>query len=348
MALHNVSVLDLLHERCRRDLRDKNMLRPMANRNDIIWQQMTIENFAALIDTGELYCRAYGEYADYDETKFLELIQPLIKGKTDQIICERFENAYKEFERKIFISCWYNSKDLSDVVFKVYTKGGTGVAIGTRVDALAKQLSNAKTARVSDSITPSNDSIYSDRDIQNIVCANVQYVPQNSLKNEQLYEPAQTYAPVFLKGYQFQMDNEFRVCIKMKEPVVYLCNNDLEMKRRNLEEAANQLHQAALVDMGLAGKERIAAIKSKFSEADEKAFSSGSSYSHCKLPVNIKELIQYVAVKDDGYYHELGEERIAQIFSNMFHLSIKRVREETANGFMIFEVDWTEGVGMIC
>lgn len=338
MEVKSISVLELLHEKCRQDLRDKNMLRPAANQSDIVWQQMTLDHFQRLIATQELYCRAYGEYTNYDESKFQEFIQPHMNGKADHKLCEQLEQMYNEFERKLFVSCWYNSRDLSDVVFKVYAKGGSGIAVGTSVQELEKELSGKKEAHVWDGISDYSDGI------QNIVCANIQYVPQNSLANEELFEPAQVYAPVFLKGYQFQMDSEFRVCIELRKPVNYIYNSDEKKKKRKQKTARAA---ECLICQGHRDRQTAEEMADVFNHADMMAFPNQEQriqYSHCKIPVDIDRLIRYIAVKNDGYFLELEEQGTIKLFRNMFNLQMRRIQKDAANGFMIFEVMHKGGV----
>lgn len=65
MDVRCLSASELLHDRCRRYLRYANTLRPRANGDDTIWQQMTFENFSRFLKNKSLYFRAYGEYTDY-------------------------------------------------------------------------------------------------------------------------------------------------------------------------------------------------------------------------------------------------------------------------------------------
>lgn len=339
MSVCYLSISELLHERCRRALRAKNILRPAANGDDVVWQQMSLENFARLMYSGNLYCRAYGEYADYDEVKLGKLVQPHMKNGKFPEISGQLEAAYNAFEKKLFISCWYNSKDLSDVVFKVYAKGGSGIAIGTRVDVLTKQLSTISRASVFDGENIDGK----DNEISQILCANTQYVFQNDLMNTELFEPAQVYAPIFLKGYHFQMDNEFRVCVEMKEPVEYLTNSAEEVKKqgRRMKNAADSISREVPPVAGMTIGEKVEQVRELFEKADGAFKPDGDVKppAHCFLPVNLDEMLLYIALKDDGYFHELGEAGIIKWLNTVFDITARRVRKQTANGFMIFEVE---------
>lgn len=113
---------------------------------------------------------------------------PDLNDASKEKLKHKLEAAYDKIERNMFISCWYNSRYLSDIIFKMFAKGDNGVAIGTTVRDLMNCLE--KIGRTKSHIC-------------NIISSNVQYVPHNFLHSGSLFEPAQVYAPVFLKGFNF-------------------------------------------------------------------------------------------------------------------------------------------------
>ena len=203
MASPNIiSVASLLNAKYRKKLDNQGLLRPMANETDVIWQQMTLKNFSCLIDTKQLHLKAHSEYSDYDEVKLYEHVKPLIKenGNPGVEAENKLISKYNDLERHMFISCWFNSRYLSDIVFNAYAKSPSGIAIGTTVKNLMDQLH------------------IQEGKIQNIVSGNVQYIPRRDLLKGSLFEPSQIYAPIFLKGMQFRLDHEFRVCVFCEQP----------------------------------------------------------------------------------------------------------------------------------
>lgn len=217
--MNTISVTSLLNESYRRELKAEGLIRPDANDDDVIWQQMTLNNFRSLIGSNKLYFKAHSEYTEYDEIKLREFAEPKIESqlkKHDNAVRELLKNdllkIYDKIERHMFISCWYNSRYLSDVIFREYAKGDGGIAIGTTVGKL---------------ITCINNAYSQDSEIQNIFSGNVQYFSKSRLYDKSLgkslFEPAQVYAPIFLKGMQFRLDHEFRVCIQWGKLEEHVC-----------------------------------------------------------------------------------------------------------------------------
>lgn len=327
MDVHCLSASSLLHDKYRRILRDKGMLRPSANNGDILWQQMTLENFIKLLTVRSLYFKAYGEYTFYDEMRLNDFIKPHIEHWGKELDTNCLRNRYDIFERKLFISCWFNYPNLTDVSFRAYAKSSFGVAIGTTVRTLKAQISQA----VDDYNRDHSNKI------QKILCANIQYVPQNLLRTEELFEPAQVYAPIFTKGGQFCMDHEFRVCLEMKEPdtLAYNSTQNQGIQDKWLSQAMKQIKDAD-----------DNPIKA-FSAAEEYLRKNNQTLVHlfdptnCLLPVDIDKLIQYVAIKDDGVFHKFGAVGISDIFKEKLHISI--LPKQDKNGFIVFKYNVDQG-----
>lgn len=329
----HISAAELLHEDCRRELRNRELLRSAANGQDCVWQQMTLANFSDLLQRKSLYLKAYGEYADYDEMKLSDFVDVHTRGIPDRAmrerIAERLRREYDAFEKKLFISCWYNSRELSDVVFKVYAKGGSGVAIGTDVASLERQL---------------EQTLAVDARIHHIVCANIQYVRQMRLRTGELFEPAQVYAPVFTKGLQFTMDHEFRVCVELEQPQELVLNSAQTVERRRGEAAcaAERIRQAG-GDCKIAS-ENFLEIIDRQEEAlreEEEERLRRCAPRHIYLPVDLPELLRYIAVKDDSWLHSLGTEGIQDLFERRFRLKLEPKPADSASGFLIFGIkEW--------
>ncbi len=322
-----VSAATLLHENWRRKLQDLGYLRPMANDDDRVWQQMTFEHFVDLVRKEQLYVKAYGEYSDYDEMKLREFVVPHLEQdfREDSNIKEELQSAYDNFEKRIFISCWYSSPDLSDVVFKIYAKGNSGIAIGTRVGILREQMYQAQ--------RDYNNVAGGEKKIRNIVCANVQYVPQKYMEREELFEPAQVYAPIFMKGLQFKMDNEFRVCLEKNAPeeLRYNSPDNLVKTNKKLSEYAEQIEK---VD-GKGLTEKIKEIEKDYEEYDRKL---REKYCEDFLPICPPSLIKFIAIKDDSWFQKLGEDNIRSLFEKWFDIKMELNKSYRTSGFLVFDV----------
>lgn len=327
-----ISTATLLHESVRRKLQD--YLRPMANDDDTVWQQMTFERFTWLIYKKQLYMKAYGEYSDYDEMKLRDFSKQHLK---DEVFKEgikeaadaKLREAYNEFEKKLFISCWYSSPDLSDVVFKIYARGNSGIAIGTNVGTLREQLCEAQEQY---NLEPEKNN-----KICNIVCANVQYVPQKNMWDEELFEPAQVYAPVFLKGLQFKMDNEFRVCVEKEFPED-LEYNSKENQDKTKEWLLVKAEQLKIIRTGTRVADLMKEIETEYEKFDQK-LCHDTPPSKILIPVCPSSLIEYIAIKNDSWFQKLGVSGIKDFFEFWFNIKMTQDPKYQDSGFLVFKVD---------
>lgn len=325
-----ISAAILLHESMRRKLQD--YLRPMANDDDLVWQQMTFEHFTRLIHDRQLYMKAYGEYSDYDEMKLRDfskqhLKDTVLKDGIKEAADAKLREAYNEFEKKLFISCWYSSPDLSDVIFKIYARGNNGIAIGTKVGTLRKQLCEGQ----------EKYNLDTENKIRNIVCANVQYVPQKNMRDKELFEPAQVYAPIFLKGLQFKMDNEFRVCVEKEFPkeLEYNSKENQDKTKEWLFEKAEQLKNICI---GTSAVNLIKKIETEYEKFDQN-LSHETPPSNILIPVCLSSLIEYIAIKNDSWFQTLGVSGIKDCFESWFKIKMTQDSNYRDSGFLVFKVD---------
>ena len=99
-----------------------------------IWQQMPVNYFFNLLSKKKLYFKQFSVYDSRDERqlKFYE---------NNYSPDDQYEQKMiDDFAKIAYISCWYQSDNLTDIVFKEYAKGSVGVAIGTTVELLLKTL----------------------------------------------------------------------------------------------------------------------------------------------------------------------------------------------------------------
>lgn len=322
MSVNMISPSMLLYEDIRNSIFNQNLMRTLAKKDDIIWQQMTWENFETLIKEKSLYFRAYSEYDDYDETKLSGFVENHMSKYDESIDInkELFKEILTNIERKMLVSCWYNSRDLSDVVFKQYTNIGCGVAIGTHVENLIAYLKEL-----------SNTNEYQDYEFY---AGNIQYIPQEYLDKEALFEETQIIAPVYLKGLQFKMDNEFRVCAYSKHSFAPIYNSDAQkaLRRENAEKCKrNLLEKMEKPDFHL---KKIEEMEQELKKENEKV-NLVKRAEHFKIP-DINKLIEYIAIKNDGICAELSDE---EIMNKLFkkHLKIQLSQTNmTSSGFRIY------------
>lgn len=316
--MSNISTASLLNGEIRKKLDADGLLRLAANETDVIWQQMTLENFNLLLTNEQLYFKAYGEFSDYDEMKLHEFTRYQPDDMKAQLA-----SIYDEIERHMFISCWYNSRYLSDVIFKAYAKGDSGIAIGTTVGELIDQL---------------NRNIVFD-EISNIVSGNVQYVPQPFLQNEDtpLFDPSQVYAPVFTKGLQFQPDHEFRVCCFRRKSAKLKFNSKQNIRTRNhiLMTVSKKVRSWRKLRPELPDKLKFLASAERYrNQHTANQLSQGGTATYLK--VSPEHLIRYIAMKEDSIFKYLENTEIEKFFKDTFDVSM--MSSDCSDGFRRFEV----------
>lgn len=340
--VHRISAASLLFENYRCDLRNNGLLRKAANSDDIIWQQMSLAHFAKLVFDKSLYLKAYNEYTNYDETKHTQFVKSHIYSSNNENkskLEDSLKKAYSKYAERFFISCWYNSKELSDVVFKVYTKGKNGIAIGTNIEALEAQI---------EASLKKEDSFYNDDNnipIKNIVSGNIQYVYQEDLFNEkkQLFEPAQVYAPVFLKGNHFKMDNEFRICVETENQIKLSYNSKEQQEKRDNMLTINKDILLYLNNNLVKNDKNKRDFITSFIEQLAEVPNENIQPTHINIKVDPSKCIKYIAIKDDGVFNKLEINNIINIFENCFGIGMKVDETYKAGGFHIFKIlSWRE------
>lgn len=310
--VHKIVPSRLLFENISEELAHKNMLRKMFRQDDIIWQQMKWEHFEGLITSNSLYFKAYGEYGDYDEKKLKDYCH------SDLIDKAKLNDMLSEIEKHLFISCWYNSKDLSDVVFSQYADKGSGIAIGISVDKLIESLKRIQNIE--------NYKFY---------VGNIQYLPQRYLDKEILFEDAQYIVPVFLKGMQSKMDNEFRICTYTEEHKQHY-NSD---KRRDEIDLVTSEYTKLLSNLMESEKFDINSIGIIAKNLKE-YFSKDSDVYSINIPIqNLNELIDYIAIKSDSVFAHVDKQKIKTFFEKKFKLYLKETEEISSSGFEVFSVE---------
>lgn len=229
-----INVPTLLDESCQKDLRNNGTLQKMVQSDDLIWQQMELGHFISLIDNKQLYFTRFDTFADDDEltsSKYTSiLLEPysnLSKDSNGLENCKKkFQQLLEKNEKQLYISCWYNNRNLSDIAFKQYAekvgnkknesdsddksaikKNKIGIAIGTSVRNLCSVLNDSFKKEVSSSYTFS---------VEKCLVGNVQYMNIGELTSKRVFEESQIFAPAYLKGMQYFMDHEMRVCLKVK------------------------------------------------------------------------------------------------------------------------------------
>lgn len=316
--MSNISTAALLNGEIRKKLDADGLLWPAANETDVIWQQMTLENFNCLLTNEQLYFKAYGEFSDYDEMKLHEFVRCQSGELKDRLV-----SMYDELEKHMFISCWYNSRYLSDVIFKTYAKSDSGIAIGTTVKELEDQLNKNNLSG----------------EIDNIVSGNVQYISQRLLQSEDspLFDPSQVYAPIFIKGLQFEPDHEFRVCCFRSEPeeLIFNSRENVEMRNQFLTTVGKQVRSWSKSSPDFSYKLKFLAIAESMRDQDtENQLLQGSAATYLK--VSPENLIHYIAIKDDSIFRDLDADGVKDFFQDTFDISMEL--SGRSDGFRRFEV----------
>lgn len=300
----------LLHNKIRDEIYNGNLLRPLVKPTDFIWQQMSWGNFSKLLDSGKLYFKAYSEYDEYDEMRFSQFVRRDIRSE--------IEEQLTQIEHKMFVSCWYNSPDLSDVVFKQYTGTGCGIAIGLHVGKMLEAI----------------EKIFSGT-TEKFYVGNTQYLRQDQLENTELFDVTQVIVPVFLKGLQFRMDNEFRICAYTQEKaeLAYNSNKNIGMRLSNTGAAQTELDACLMcsefklekieyMDTQLREKNKIMTI----GEAAATSFEFGS----------LTDLIERVAIMNKGIFNKYEEDKIKNFLQKKMNVTLKPGK---MSGFYVFEVN---------
>lgn len=345
-SIHRIVPSMMLYENIRDDLDKNDMLRPAAKDSDIIWQQMTWGNFGEFLESTSLYMKAYSEYNAYDEKKICDYIDncylKIDQQENSSKVNEELKSKEKEIKEKLiehdkqmYISCWYSSKDLSDVVFNQYT-GNSGIAVGTTVKKLTECIEE----------TLEKNKNY------NCFAGNIQYISSN-MRKESLFEPTQVIAPIFLKGIQFKADNEFRICLqtdKCEEPKF---NGEDANKEREGVHHKHFTHIEKSINEDDIFK-KIEDADYEIKKCEEKLKTNHISLN-ISLKIDLSDLITYIAVKDDGIFSRLTNPdlEVKDVLKSILNKKLEKlelkvkepseIAKQHESGFIVFEVVSKEG-----
>lgn len=161
--------------------------------NSIIWQQMPLKHFNSLLTNKQLCFKQLSQYTEADERKLKYYKECYLTEdiKKNEIILKLIEN----FEKIIYVSCWFQQKTLANLAFREYASE-EGIAIGLTIHTLLDALQNSK-------------DILSDEEIYGGKVIYLDGTHKNVVTNQEVI------APLFLKSTGNEADHEFRViCIK--------------------------------------------------------------------------------------------------------------------------------------
>ncbi len=291
----------MLYENIKDKLNNDGILRPIARDSDEIWQQMKLENFDRLINNKSLYMKAHAEYSDYEERKiqnYIETCYTTTDEKKNSLLDE-----LEKLEKQIYISCWYSSSDLSDVVFKQYSDDG--IAIGTDVETLINCIDS--------SIQGASDP---DAKKYNCFAGNVQYIYHKEFTEDNIFENTQIICPIFLKGMQFKADNEFRLCI-LKNSTDTQDDTDLlnyykiNYYKKNIFD--NIKH---IITHNIQNTENISSVLIRADDVVKKISSKSNVKFLALKDIDFQKLIKRVAFKNDGIYSILDDNALKQFVNS--------------------------------
>ena len=163
-----------------------------------VWQQMSINYFHNLLMRKTLYFKRFSDFNRRDE-------RPVEFYKKAFFAEKEISDTYKkklisQFSDMVYISCWYQSENLTDIVFKEYAKGSVGVAIGTDVETLLSQLSGYKGG--ADGKNRAQDELF---------YGDTLYLSDKFGSKLTLEHAADLITPIFLKSENHNDDREFRL-----------------------------------------------------------------------------------------------------------------------------------------
>jgi len=128
MEVEIIDVPVLLDESIQVELRANGSLREMVKPHDLIWQHMSFEHFKSLLKVG-MYFKCMSSFSREDERKISEYAgvhakryESYCKDNNTNDLQNKLEEKLTHYDDQMFISCWYNSKNLSNVLFGIYAK----------------------------------------------------------------------------------------------------------------------------------------------------------------------------------------------------------------------------------
>lgn len=313
----------MLYEDIRDKLDNDNILRPIAKNSDEIWQQMRWENFDKMLANKSLYMKAHSEYSDYDERKIQDYIKTCYK--TENVNDNDLQKMLTEYENQMYISCWYSSSNLSDVVFKQYADNG--IAIGTDVGTFIECVNS--TIQQSDS--DAKDYKY--------FAGNVQYIYHKELTKDNIFENTQIICPIFLKGMQFKADNEFRLCVfKDNADSTNEYNKNINSYNKDIYDSVGKLTTYNIKNADTCNLSNILSttynmLENIYTKPNTKALHLNS--------IDLKKLIKRVALKDYSIYSVLENSIIIELINKKVNEIGLKARDniKRTDGFIILELE---------
>lgn len=107
----------------------------------IIWQQMTLEYFSRFLHNKALYFKQLPQYSEDEERKLDFYKDSFISDDDYENIKNIKAKRYTDFEKIVYVSCWYNDEYIGILANKEYA-GDLGVAIGISVNKILNIISN--------------------------------------------------------------------------------------------------------------------------------------------------------------------------------------------------------------
>ncbi len=163
-----------------------------------VWQQMSINYFYNLLKEETLYFKRFSEFNGRDERRIDFYKKAFFKQKEPEDSIKR--KMISGFSDMVYISCWYQSENLTDIVFKEYAKGSVGVAIGTDVETLLGELTG-----------DIDDTDGKSRAQDELFYGDALYLSDKYGSELTLEHASDLITPIFLKSENHNDDREFRL-----------------------------------------------------------------------------------------------------------------------------------------
>ena len=180
-----------------------------SNEEQFVWQQMSCENFCKFLENKGLYFKQLFRFNKGDERGLDFYKESYVKSYMDSFKSKNMEKLYKDFEKTVYISCWFDLPWLTKIVFEKYAGEEAGIAIGVNKKKLLSTIDN---------FAEENGSIKS---YEKIFYGNTGYIED---EYKDVVDSDEAIAPLFLKSKYHSSDNEFRL-VYIKDSL-WISNND--------------------------------------------------------------------------------------------------------------------------
>ncbi len=183
-----------------------------ASSNAKIWRYMDFSKLINLLDKKKLFFPRADNLGDPFEGSFPRINVQKRKGAfttRDGPGLVTLGDFYKKFIKCTAINCWHINDDESDAMWKLYIKGGEGIAIQSTVGKLKASLLEY----------PQHSSV------------SVGMVAYVNYKEDRI--PDDTLAPYFHKRKSFQHEQEYRAII---QHLKYKQGDEIDFKKSTLQE----------------------------------------------------------------------------------------------------------------